>query len=97
MVAMDVSPHMITITKIWENNKYYVISSSKYDYLCAFETKPIPLDNLPAMSSICFFRVFVIYINTQTVSIAHFINDISISRATWMTNFHHVNIIKEYW
>ena len=88
---------MVTITKKWENNKYYVISSSKYDNLCAFETKPIPLDNLPAISSICFFCVFVIYINTYTVSFAHFIDDTSISRATWMTVFHLVNIIKEYW
>ena len=39
------------------------------------------------------FRYLYEYLN----SIAHFINDTLISRATWMTVFHIVNIIKEYW
>ena len=73
-----------------------MISSSVFN-LCAFETKPIPLDNLPAISSICFFHIFVIYINTLTVGTVHFINDNLISRATWMTLFHLRNIVNEYW
>ena len=72
-----------------------MISSSVFN-LCAFETKPIPLDNLPAISSICFFHIFVIYINTLTVGTVHFINDNLISRATWMTLFHLRNIVNEY-
>ena len=73
-----------------------MISSSVFN-LCALETKPIPLDNLPAISSICFFHIFVIYINTLTVGTVHFINDNLISRATWMTLFHLGNIVNEYW
>ena len=55
---------MVAMTKISENEKYYVISSSKYDNLSACATKPILLDNLTAMPFICFFSVLVSYINT---------------------------------
>ena len=48
--------------------EYYVINSPEFNNLCAFETKLISLDNLPAISSICFFHVFVIYINTLTLN-----------------------------
>ena len=81
---MDVSSYMVTITKIVENKG---VLCEKFNNLRAFATKPIPLDNLPAISSM-FLPCFGVYINTLTVSIAHFINDTLISRATWMTVFH---------
>ena len=96
MGHMDVSPCMATITKTGVNKRVLCISSSEFNNMCAFETKPIPLDNLPA-KSICFCHVFVIYINTSTVGIAHFINGTSISRATWVTLFYLGNIVNEYW
>ena len=73
------------------------ISIRRHDHHKMYhETKAIPLSNLPAMSSICFFRVFVIYINILTVGIAHLINGTSISRTTWITLFHLENIVNEY-
>ena len=95
MCHVDVSQYIATTTKIWVNKEYYEISSSKLNNLCAFETKAIPMDNLSAISSICFFHVF--WGGVFTVSIAHFINDTSILRATWMSVCHLMNIVNKYW
>ena len=94
MCHVDVSQYIATTTKIWVKKEYYEISSSKLNNLCAFKTKAIPMDNLSAISSIRFFHVFGVFF---TVSIAHFINDTSILRATWMSVCHLINIVNKYW
>ena len=68
MVPMDVSPHMVTITKVWENNKYYVISSSKYDKFRALKPNLWTITLTPFMVLQLFATRFAAYAGGIRVS-----------------------------